>query len=75
MTKVTVHYFIDGSQVDAAEIDLADQAQARDLIAQSKRDLSEAVTDVMRDAPALGSEGVRLLRLERELRERMGQEK
>ena len=72
MTKITVRYFIDGAQVDEAEAELSDQAKARELIGQLKRDLPEAVSNMTRDAPALGSDKIRLLRLERELRERMG---
>jgi hypothetical protein len=71
MTRITVRYFIDGSQVDEAEAHLADQAKALDLIGQLKRDLAEVVSSVTRDAPALSSETVRLLRLERALRDRM----
>ena len=41
MTKITVRYFIDGAQVDEAEAELPDQAKARELIEQSKDDLSE----------------------------------
>ena len=75
MAKITVRYLVDGAQVDEAEAELSDQAQARELIGQLKRDLSEAVSNMTRDAPALGSDRVRLLRLERELRERMGKRK
>jgi hypothetical protein len=72
MTKITVRYLIHGSQVDEIETELSDQAQARELIRQSKRDLCEAASDITRDAPALASESLRQLRLERELNERMG---
>ena len=72
MTRITVRYLIDGSQVDEAETHLPDQAQARELIGQLKHDLSETILEMTRDASALSSKSVRLLRLERELRERMG---
>jgi len=72
MTKISVRYLVDGSQVDEAEAELSDQAQARELIAQLKRDLPDAVSNMRRDAPALGSDTIRLLRLERELHDRMG---
>ena len=72
MTKITVRYLVDGSQVDEAEAELFDQAQARELIGQLKRDLPDAVSNMTRDAPALGSDTIRLLRLERELHDRMG---
>jgi hypothetical protein len=71
MTTITVRYFIDGAQVDEAEADLPDQAKARELIEQSKDDLSESVSNIVRDVSALSSDTVRLLRLESELRERM----
>lgn len=74
MTKVTIRYFIDGAQVDEAEVELPDQAKARELIEQSKYNLSEAIPNVDRDTPALSSDTVRLLRLERKLRERMGKQ-
>jgi hypothetical protein len=71
MTKITVRYFIDGAQVDEAEAELPDQAKARELIEQSKDDLSESVLNIVRDVSALSSDTVRLLHLESELRERM----
>jgi hypothetical protein len=74
MTKITVRYFIDGAQVYEAEAELPDRAKARELIEQSKRDLSESVSSIVRAVPALGSDTVRVLRLERKLRERMGKE-
>jgi len=74
MAKITVRYFIDGAQVNEAEAELPDRAKARELIEQSKRDLSESVSNIVRGVPALGSDAVRVLRLERKLRERMGKE-
>ena len=71
-TRITVRYFIDGAQVDEAEAELPDQAKAWELIDQSKYDLSEAVSNMATRAPVLGSESLRLLRLETKLRERMG---
>ena len=71
-TRITVRYFIDGAQVDEAEAEQPDQAKARQLIEQSKYDLSEAVSNMAPHASVLGSEALRLLRLETKLRERMG---
>jgi len=71
MTKITVRYFVDGAQVDEAEAELPDQAKARELIERSKDDLSESVSNIVRDVSVLSSDSVRLLHLESELRERL----